>query len=258
MGCCVSGSVKVLALVFLFGGMPVFADSTAEVEAAAGKSFASGINSLKGFFIGVDVAYSHSKVENDETGGVATSCDDGCEIDIPGLGKVRKKRIHVDPSVNVGYSHFFNNWYLGLAGDISFGNNRKSFVITDPNEDEGYEAKIGGISYGLKAKGGCYLGKLDSVVYGIAGVKWREVSYTRYGDGQLFDSKAKLKTPAFQLGLGFEKPIYKGLSLSAEYEYSWRSSSDNNSDADDFSSVNMNVKQRFREHTLRIGVKCHF
>lgn len=240
---CVS-SAKVLVFVSALRSVSVFADSNV------------GPEDLEGFFIGVDAAYNHSILKNDETGGTLTHYVNGRKEEIPGLGVVKKKRICIDPSINVGYSHFFGNWYLGFAGDVSFGNSRKSFVITDSDGDEGYEMRIGGVSYGLKAKGGYYLSGLKSVVYGIVGVKWRDASYRRYGDNK-FSSEAELKNPSFSLGLGFERSICKKLSLSAEYEYSWRSSFDNTSDASGAFSLNMNIKQQLREHTLKIGVKYH-
>ena len=193
-------AVKVLAFVYMFNSFPVLADSD------------SAVKNLEGFFVGVDVAYNHSSVKNDETEGVATLYSDNSRINISDneLVKSKRRRCHIDPSVNIGYSHFFNNWYVGLAGDVSFGKNNKSFVITDSADDEGYESKISGVSYALKAKGGYYFRELNSVVYGIAGVKWREVSYRRYASDR-FSSKAKLKSPSFLLGLGFEKPICKKL-----------------------------------------------
>lgn len=238
-------SAKVLVFVSALGAVSVFADSD------------MGPEDLEGFFIGVDAAYNHSSVENDETEGVFTHYANGRKEDMKGIGKVKSKRVRTEPSINVGYSHFFGNYYLGLAGDVSFGNGRKSFVITDSGGDEGYETRIGGVSYELKAKGGYYFKELNSVVYGIAGVKWRDVSYRHYGDGQFY-SRARLRSPAFLLGLGFERPVYKKLSLSAEYEYSWRNSSGNTFWRDSAMSFDFPVKkQKLREHTLKVGVKCH-
>ncbi len=255
MSRCVSGSVKILAFIFLFGKV-VFPDSANGIEVVAKESAVSEIDNLKGFFVGVDAAYNHSILKNDETGGVYTLYASGKKRSVPGLGKTEGSLCRVGPSVNVGYSHFFGNYYLGLAGDVSFGNGRKSFVITDPDGGEGYETSIGGISYGLKAKGGYYLSGLKSVVYGITGVKWRDVSYRRYGDAR-FSSKAELRSPSFLLGLGFERPVCNKLSLSAEYECSWRSSSDRAFWKGDRLSVDFDVKQKFREHALKIGVKYH-
>ena len=246
MSCCISGSVRGIAFMSALGVFPIFADSDV------------GTKNLEGFFIGVDAAYSHSSLKNDETGGVITLYADNTKEEIPESERVRSKhkRVHVDPSINIGYSHFFGNYYLGLAGDISFGNDRKSFVVTDSDDDEGYETRIGGVSYGIKAKGGYYLSGLKSVVYGVAGVKWRDASYRRYLADQ-FGSKAKLKSPSFLLGLGFEHSICKKLSLSAEYEYSWRSSSDNTLWKNGELCVDYNIKQKLREHALKVGVKYH-
>ncbi len=237
---------RFLALVFVFGTFPVSADDHLDVK------------NLEGFYVGVDAVYSHADVKNDETEGVGTLYSDNSKSNVPDneLVKSKRSRCHIDPSVNIGYSHFFNNWYVGLAGDVSFGKNNKSFVITDPADDEGYESKISGVSYTLKAKGGYYFRGLNSVVYGIAGVKWREVSYMRYAADRL-SSKAKLKSPSFLLGLGFERPICKKLSLSAEYEYSWRNSSDSALWKNEEGVADFNVRQRLREHSLKIGVKYH-
>ncbi len=237
-------AVKVLTVVSMFGVIPVSADNH------------SAVKNLGGFHVGIDAAYNHSSAKNDETKGVATLYYDNSQRNVPDdeLAKSKRSRCHIDPSINIGYSHFFNNWYVGLAGDVSFGKDNKNFVMID--DIDGYETKTESVSYALKAKGGYYFSELNSVVYGIAGVKWREVSYKRYTDGEFF-SKAKLKTPSFLLGLGFEKPICKKLSLSAEYEYSWRNSSDDSLWKNEDGVVDFNVRQRLREHSLKIGVKCH-
>jgi len=245
MGQRVSSS-RILASVFMLGAFPALAESNVDIK------------DLEGLFVGVDVAYNHSSVKNNETGGVGMSGNRKEDVPSDELVKRERGRCFVDPSINIGYSHFFGNWYLGLAGDVSFGKNSKEFIMTDI--DEGYEAKIDGISYGVKVKGGYYVSKLDSVVYGIVGVKWREVSYRRRVDDQLF-SKAKLKNPSFLLGLGFERSVCKNLSLSAEYEYSWRNSSSNTlwKIGDDSVNYNVdyNVKQKLREHSLKVGFKYH-
>lgn len=128
--------------------------------------------------------------------------------------------------------------------------------MTDSVSKVGYEAKIDGVSYSVKVKGGYYFGELSSVLYGIAGLRWRDVSYRNFVDGN-FSSKSKLKTPIFVLGVGFEHPVCEKLSLSAEYECSWRSSSSRNDLTAYHLTLSTSMKQKVREHTVRIGVKYH-
>ena len=245
-------------LVFLFGKTAVFADSGAEVENVANKSVVRGINNLKGFFVGVDVAYNHSSATHAPVYAVVRDANDEQIIGSNELhSKYKHKRVRIDPSFNVGYSRFFNNWGVALAVDVSFGKSASQLVTVSKDPfDEGYEAKISGVSYAVKAKGGYCFSKLNSVVYGIAGVKWREVRFRNFLQDN-FSSKAKLGSPSFLLGLGFEKPICKKLSVSAEYEYSWRNSSGSTRLSDVNFVTDVDVKQRLREHVLKIGVKYH-
>lgn len=243
MNRCVSGSVRGIAFMSALGVFPIFADSDV------------GTKNLEGFFIGVDAAYSHSSLRNDNAWAVMYGM--GRQIGDGEPGSIYKnKRSCVDPSVNIGYGRFFGNWYFGLAGDVSFGKSGNSYVVTDSVSKVGYEAKIDGVSYSVKVKGGYYFGELSSVLYGIAGLRWRDVSYRNFVDGN-FSSKSKLKTPIFVLGVGFEHPVCEKLSLSAEYECSWRSSSSRNDLTAYHLTLSTSMKQKVREHTVRIGVKYH-
>ena len=235
-------SVKVLVFMSALGAVSVFADSNV------------GPEDLEGFFIGVDAAYSHSSVKN---GNALQDTYINGQKEESEPGRIYKnKRSCIDPSVSIGYGHFFNNWYLGLSGDVSFGKNGESYVVTDSSSKAGYEARIDGVSYEVKAKGGYYFSDFNSVIYGIAGLKWQNVSYRNFVDGK-FSSKAKLKTPIFVLGIGFERSVYKKLSFSAEYEYSWRSSSDQIRWERGYVNVITDMKQKLRGHTVKVGVKYH-
>jgi len=242
MGQRVSSS-RILASVFMLGAFPALAESNVDIK------------DLEGLFIGIDAAYNHSSVENDNAWAVMYGID-GQRVGEDKGSIYKNKRCCVDPSVNIGYGRFFNGWYLGLSGDISFGKNGKSYIVTNSTLKTGYEAKVDGISYSVKAKGGYYFNDLNSVIYGIAGLKWKNVSYRNFVDGE-FSSKSKLKAPIFVLGIGFERPVCKKLSLSAEYEYSWRNSSSQNDLTEYHFTLSTNMKQKLKEHTVKVGVKYH-
>ncbi len=130
---------------------------------------------------------------------------------------------------------------------------------------EGY-SKIAGVSYGVKFKGGYHFKGINSLIYGIVGLKWRDADFGFYMRRpelrRLVESnaKAKLKNPLFVLGFGVERPIYKKISLSAEYEYAWR-----NSTGEARENYRMygayayaTAKQSLREHSVKVGLKYRF
>ncbi|MCR4555251.1 MAG: outer membrane beta-barrel protein [Alphaproteobacteria bacterium] len=248
MNKCVS-SAKVLVFVSALGSVSVFADSNV------------GSEDLEGFFIGVDAAYSCASVEHDLSdsgyfdGNLRHPDDD--------LYTNKHKRVSFDPSINVGYLRGFGNWYAGLSADVSFGGNKKRTF--DMDRSEGY-SKIAGVSYMLKFKGGYHFKGINSLIYGIVGLKWRDADFgfnMRISEIQALvksRTKAKLKSPLFVLGLGVERPIYKKISLSAEYEYAWR-----NSTGEARENYKMHgayayatAKQSLREHSVKVGLKYRF
>lgn len=160
--------------------------------------------------------------------------------------------------LNVGYSYFCNSWYLGAAGEVSFGANGKKSVVLD--EIFPTKSKISGFSTAIKLEGGYYFKDLNAVIYGIAGLKWRNVEMQYDYDDKTFfaiGSKAKLSTPLYTVGIGVERPIYKKLSVSAEYEYTWRNSKDTSKLKPNNIPICFYIKQRMREHGFKIGIKYH-
>lgn len=160
--------------------------------------------------------------------------------------------------MNIGYSYLHENWYLGAAGEFSFGENAKKFVIID----EGLltKSKIFGFSSAFKLKSGYYFKDLNAVIYGIAGLKWRNVEIQYNYDEESVSavgSKAKLTTPLYTVGIGIERPIYNKLSVSAEYEYTWRNSKGTSKLRPNEVPVCFYIKQRMREHSFKIGIKYH-
>ncbi len=171
---------------------------------------------------------------------------------------VKHKRCVADVSINVGYSYFYENWYLGVGGEVSFGKNGEKFVTFD--EDYPTESKISGFSSEARLKGGYYFKDLNAVVYGIAGLKWRnvEMQYNfSYRTVSAIGSKAKLSTPLYAVGIGIERPIYKKVSFSVEYEYIWRSSKDTSEVKPNGTPFRFYIKQRLKEHSFKVGIKYH-
>lgn len=243
---------RVLALVFMFGAFPALAESS------------EGIKNLEGFFVGVDAVYRHAKVGHDvwDNGIIypnRKTWHDGEQYN------AWHRCADLVPSVNVGYSYFCNNWYVGLSADVAFGKKTEGDITL--SRANGH-SKLGGISYGIKAKGGYYFEDLNSVIYGIAGVKWRNADFRVAMSNPLLrkyetsSTSLKLNNPLFVVGVGIERPIYQKLSFSAEYEYAWR-----NSKGDalaDYANGNLKVgtfaktKQSLKEHSFKIGLKYHF
>jgi len=258
----VSSSKTLFSLLFL-GVFPVFANDNVEVNGVSEcAECAKGTDFFEGFAVGVDAVYSYIDVKNSitEPGGKASNGREKIDSD---LHSVTHKNCHFSPSLNIGYSYFHGNWYAGLVADVSFGkNNSRLNCINGADE----HLKIKGISYEVRAKGGYYFQDLNSVIYGIAGVKWRDVDYAfdfkLPGTYSISRTKSRLKNPLFVLGVGAERPISKKVSLSAEYEYAWRNSSgeasDNVGGARGSVRVYQKVKQSLKEHSVKIGLKYHF
>lgn len=247
----VKSSVKVVAIMMAFGTFPVFAESDVSDVVAAPE--VQGADALKGFTVGADLAYNYSEAKHE---GQSVS------INMPGLtpmsqgmsDQIKHRRCNIDPSINVGYTYVYNNWYMGVAGDISFGKKGKRDTAFGANTNA--HTRISGFAGDIKLKGGYFVNDLKSAIYGIAGIKWRNVDYQFNVNGNS-GSKAKLKSPLFLVGLGFEKPIYKKLSVSAEYEYAWRNSKDNSSRTLSSGSWKCDVNQRLNDRSFKIGIKYH-
>ncbi len=245
-------SVKVLTVVAAFGALPAFADSSLLVEDV---EVVEGSEAFEGFSLGLDALYSHVSVDRDAFEMQVGNANSG-KIN----GKWSHGRCRVDPSLNLGYARVINNWYMGVAADIAFGSNQKGeFKVKVPNRDVPlpFSSSINGMSYGIKAKGGYYFPKLRSVVYGFAGVKWREIDFrVDSSDGTV--TKARLSSPAFLVGAGVERKLCKKFTVSAEYEYSWRNSNDTSAIKVSGEDVFATADQKLRGHAVKVGVKYHF
>lgn len=211
-----------------------------------------------GFSVGLDLIYHMTEVKHQDAGSYATVNNllDTAVDPTPGTAFAMHKRYRFDPAVNVGYSYFNKGFYAGLTGEIAFGDkNRRSqsFFVKDTLA----KTKTDGIAYGVKAKCGGYIRGVKSVVYAIAGVKCRDITFQYNVENEL-GSKAKLKQPSFVVGVGFDRVIRDKWSLTGEYEYSWRNSTDDSVLNYKDGKAVVNVSQRLREHSLRIGVKYHF
>ena len=242
-------SVKVLALGAIFGALPAFAES--EVVDQTATNCAEG---LEGFTVGADIVYSHAAAKHEQLVGTWKASDNSAGGDNR-YDPLEHRRCCFDPSINVGYIHLYNSWYMGVSGEVSFGAN------SERNSNFGEVSKtvdteVGRASYGLKLKGGYFIQDLKSAIYGIIGVKYRDVKF-RYNVDGVQGSNAKLKKPLYVIGLGTEHPVCKKISVSAEYEYTWRNSEDTSVVNLKAGTESLRAKQRLNEHSIRIGVKCH-
>ena len=237
-------SVKVLALGAMFGTLPAFAEGEVVDNNCA--------NSLKGFTVGADLVYSHAAAKHEQLDATLTSANTTGHDDE--FDSIDHKRCCLDPSINIGYTHVCGSWYVGAAGEISYG--KTSEINSDFGGVTTVDTKIGRTSYGLKLKGGYFVQDLKSAIYGIVGIKWRDVKLG-FNVGDVKGSDAKLKRPLFVVGVGVEHPIYKKLSVSAEYEYAWRNSNDTSTVSANGSTASLHAKQRLNEHSIKLGIKYH-
>ena len=160
-------SVKVLALGAIFGTLPAFAESVIVDQVAA-----DGDTGLKGFTVGADIVYSHADAKHEQM-----KADLRDMIGRNGYDNkydpLNHKRCCIDPSVNIGYTHIYNGWYMGASGEASFGAN------SEKNSDFGggtkVDTEIGRASYGLKLKGGYFIKDLKSARKNadISGMSWQ-------------------------------------------------------------------------------------
>lgn len=208
--------------------------------------------------VGFDFGYSHSTLSNKQYAQEIFLAEEN-RIHYSDTSEiVKQKQCGVGVSINIGYSYFYENWYLGTVGEISFGENSKKFVVLDDYFPT--KSKISGFSTAFKLKGGYYFKDLNAVIYGIAGLKWRNVEMQYNFDNSTVSaigSKAKLSTPMYTLGIGIERPIYEKLSLSVEYEYSWRNSKDTSKLKPNDVPLSFYIKQRMKEHSFKVGMKYH-
>lgn len=254
----INSSLATLVAFSFLGVSCVGADNDVEQLEQIAQIDNSGVAALKGVTVGIDAVYSHSDVKNEESYAHITLSNGS-------TGKVstvntKLRRCSIDPSINVGYSYFNNNWYVGIAGEISFGRNRRKYVRTSKTISA--EAETVGFSSKIKAKGGYYFSDLNSAIYLLAGLKWRnsEIQYraiNELNNEVSVGSKAKLSHPLYVVGVGVETPIYEKLSVSAEYEYAWRNSNDVSKLKNANSTMKFGLKQSLREHNFKLGIKYH-
>ena len=215
------------------------------------------VGDLKGITVGIDLGYSHSSLKNEQyarglsLGGGLSYPENTSEV-------VKQRRCCTNVSLNIGYTCFYDSWYFGAAGEIFFGANGKKSVVLDKVFPT--KSKISGFSAAVKLKGGYYFEDLNTAIYGIAGLNWRNVEMQyNYDDKTIsaIGSKAKLSTPLYTVGIGIERPIFKKLSISAEYEYTWRNSKDTSTVGINGVSARFYIKQRMNEHNFKIGIRYH-
>jgi len=258
-------SIKIFVLLLFLGVFPVFADDNVEVNGVSEcAECAKGTDFFEGFAVGVDAVYGHAEANHDVTdnGIIFQNGDVWKDVDLYSLPH---KRSQIVPSVNVGYSCFFKNWYVGVVADILLGRNKER---TDTLSKANGHFKMNGISYGVKVKSGYYFEDLNSVIYGIAGIKWQNINFEvdmnnpEIHKCKVSSTRSRLKSPLFVLGVGAERPISKRLSLSAEYEYAWRNSK--GEVLTNYANGNLRVsafaktKQSLKEHSVKVGLKYHF
>ncbi len=255
-------STKVL--LFLLAVAPAFAQADVAVEkvdattAECNRKCPGTV--YNGFSVGADLIYHLTEVKYQDAGSNFNYVNGALIAGTTGANSAKHKRYRFDPAVNLGWSWFKKGFYAGLSGEVALGDkNRRSQAFFGPTMAQ---TKVDGIAYGVKAKIGGYISGIKSVVYGIAGVKWRDIAFQYhvkddYNNIDQLGSKAKLKMPSFVAGIGFDRIIRDKLSLTGEYEYSWRNSTDSSVLKNDIAAATVNVSQRLREHNLRIGFKYH-
>lgn len=177
------------------------------------------------------------------------------KVDINELSKQKYRSIN--PAISFGYSFFKNNRYFGAVGELSFGKSRKKSVAMGPYFNAIFSTS--GFSGGIKAMSGYYFNDINTLIYGIAGMKWRNIeTQVNYDDGivSFSGSKEKLACPLFVIGTGVERLICKKLSVFAEYEYIWRNSK-GTAETKRLGIYKFKMKEHFREHSFKLGVKYH-
>ena len=223
-------------------------------------------NILSGISIGFGLSYSDSYGENDmlrfcmQTNHGIWKIYDRNEYKLPSIQKTT--RYNIDPSISFGYSFFKNNWYIGIIGEFSFDKNSKTYQAL--YSEMKAKSEISGFCSTFKLKGGYYFADLNTLIYGLAGLKWRQQSiqarfhcpHNHIPDSS--GSKAKLINPRWVLGLGIERPIYKKLSAFMQYEYSWRSSKDTDTSLTcPKGDLKLKIKQQLKEHCFKLGINYH-
>lgn len=224
-------------------------------------------NVLSGISVGLGLSYSDSYGENDllrfcwkvESG--IWEIHDKSEGKLPSIQKTT--RYNVDPSISFGYSFLRNNWYIGLSGEFAFDKNNKTYKAL--YMDINVKSEISGFCSTFKLKGGYYFAGLNTLIYGLAGLKWRQQSiqiryhcpYNYFPDS--YGSKAKLINPQWILGFGIERPIYEKLSAFMQYEYSWRSSKCTDTTITGLANgvVKAQIKQMLKGHCFKLGINYH-
>ena len=234
-------------------------------------------NSLSGTSIGFNLAYNYSDVKHHfyrcdwrsksrYQEGIYEELWRGQDCDVP----IKQKRCSIDPAISIGYSFLKNNWYFGVIGEISFGKSRKRLIPFSYYFDAIFT--ISGFCGGIKAMCGYYFNDINTLIYGITGMKWRKVetqiNYKDEGKSRydavdyrsreiyFFGPKEKLTCPLFVIGTGIERLFCEKLSIFAEYEYTWMNPTAT-AVTTRFGVYEFKKKERLKEHSFRLGVKYH-
>lgn len=216
----------------------------------------------EGFFVGVDFDMGEVRAKNtkvhakirkkgEEKGTVFTDS-------VPSEFRLRK----FCPVLSAGYTKLFENgFWLGIAGDFGFQKTSKRVKKNFYDGAGEGEGKINGNPYSLRSKFGYFIEDIGAVIYGMAGVKWMNVTF-KWRSPVGISNSMKRSMPL--LGVGFEKKIGEAVSMSCEYDCFWKKSSSysvasNPSATDpDVEFLSVNHDSKLHGYSLKIGFKYYF
>ena len=194
-----------------------------------------------GFYVGLQAGYGWGNVEGEaDVGGPDVPPTTGdYDYDIDGfLG-----------GVHLGYNHQFNNFVLGVEGDVEYASLDGSGGGDDPDISTFYhETELDWLA-SLRLRAGFAIDRL--LIYGTGGIAWAHIdqAFGEDGDPELDDGDRSRW--GWTLGAGAEYAFANNWTARAEYRYY-------DLGDDDVSGVDYSDDNDITLHTVRLGASYKF
>jgi outer membrane immunogenic protein len=228
-------SASVMALL---GGAAMAADLPTYEAPAPIYSPAPLAYSWTGFYVGLQAGYGWGDVDGDAS--VDADPDTGgYDYEIDGfIG-----------GIHAGYNHQFNNFVVGVEGDVEYASLDGSGGGDDPGFGSFYhETELDWLAT-LRLRAGFAIDRL--LIYGTGGVAWAHIDQAFGEDGDPALDDGDRSRWGWTLGAGAEYAFANNWTARAEYRYY-------DLGDDDVSGVDYSDDNDITLHTVRLGASYKF
>lgn len=226
------------SVVALLGGTAMAADLPVMDAPAPIYSPAPMAYTWTGFYVGLQAGYGWGDVDGEaDVGGTDATGDYDYEID----GFIA--------GIHAGYNHQFNNFVVGVEGDVEYASLDGSGGGDDPGFGSFYhETELDWLAT-LRLRAGFAIDRL--LIYGTGGFAWAHVdqAFGETGDPALDDGDRSRW--GWTLGAGAEYAFATNWTARAEYRYY-------DLGDDDVSGVGFSDDNDITLHTIRLGASYKF